>query len=337
MNTSEIHLIPLTENTDLLSIPTYFTQSFFYAAWQKHIGRRIVQLGIKQKNTIIGYVHIVEYPLPFNKTYAYAPYGPVVLENADAVYAALQKNIHKHVRSNCIFVRIEVEEKNILAVASAMQQPLLCVQATAAMQPRAEWWLEIQKSDAELLKSMHEKTRYSIRLSEKRGVRTEIITTDFIQYFDDFYALIQETSARNNFEIHGRSYYEGVFTNLPIGSFLVIAYFDQLILAIDVIVVYSGVANYVFGATTHKEKERCASHGAQWHAVQHARLLGCTFYNFGGITSTHNLKLTWNGITAFKKKFGGFTVYHGKLYDIVLNRPWYIVYSVRKWIQMLIH
>src|SRR5215211_4348444 len=57
--------------------------------------------------------------------------------------------------------------------------------------------------DAELLAQMHQKTRYSVRLAQRRGV---VVNREApgAEAADLFYRLLQETSERNEFGIHSR-------------------------------------------------------------------------------------------------------------------------------------
>src|SRR5690606_28656624 len=54
--------------------------------------------------------------------------------------------------------------------------------------------LDLEKSEEELLKNMHQKTRYNVRLAEKKGVKVEIDNSK--NAFKDYLKLTKETTKR---------------------------------------------------------------------------------------------------------------------------------------------
>ena len=59
-----------------------------------------------------------------------------------------------------------------------------------------------KKTEKRIALGMHEKTRYSIRLAEKKGIAVEIVTNNFEKYFEIFYKLMEGTAERNSFGLH---------------------------------------------------------------------------------------------------------------------------------------
>jgi lipid II:glycine glycyltransferase (peptidoglycan interpeptide bridge formation enzyme) len=185
---------------------------------------------------------------------------------------------------------------------------------------------------------MHEKTRYSIRVAERKGVTAEIVASDFAAYFDKFYELMTTTAERNKFSLHPRAYYERIFQEMEVmpEAYLSIARHANAVLAINLIIMFSGVANYVFGCSDDKERNRMPAYAAQWEAIKEAKRRGCRFYNFGGITSSLDEYEGWEGLTRFKKRFGGEEISHSELYDLVVEPFWYSLYTFRKWLKSVL-
>jgi len=192
--------------------------------------------------------------------------------------------------------------------------------------------LGLDKTEEELLEAMHQKTRYSIRLSERKGVTVKIITEDFEKYFEIFYELMTETAKRNCFSLHQKSYYKNIFQNLSKieNVYLSIAMYGQKVLAIDLVIVFSGIANYVFGGSSSDERNRMPTYLAQWKAIYYAKKINCNYYNFGGISTEDKTYKGWDGLTIFKKKFGGKEVKHSDFFDVVVSPFWYHLYNIRK-------
>ena len=142
---------------------------------------------------------------------------------------------------------------------------------------------------------------------------------------------MSETSQRNGFGLHSKEYYKGVFDNLSNdnNSYLVIAKHEEKILIIDVIIVFGKTANYVFGASSNEFRDTLPSYKAQWEAILHAKKIGCTIYNFGGVSINSQSK-KWEGLSAFKKRWGGEILEHSPFYDIITQPFWYFLYKIKK-------
>ena len=142
-----------------------------------------------------------------------------------------------------------------------------------------------------------------------------------------------QTAKRNGFFLHPKEYYRHIFHSPPPHSYLSVARLGEKILAIDVVVIFAGVAHYVFGASNDEEKNRMPTYAAQWGALGHAKHYGCTSYNFGGISTDRMPVRGWTGLTRFKKNFGGREVVHSDFFDIVIHPFWYHLYTLRKHIK----
>lgn len=313
-----------------------FTQADFYGDWQNNFGFATKRFLALNGQGVVAYFQITSYPLFGDKKYLYIPYGPVTKEFSKDFLNALKKELTRLAKTeNAVFVRLDFTPTapNELLSEFFMKAPLYTYRS-ARFQPRTEWFLGLEKTEEELLKAMHEKTRYSIRLAERKGVIAEIIADGFERYFETFYELMANTAKRNKFGIHQKNYYANIFRGLSKvkNSYLSIASHNGKILAIDMIVVYGKIANYVFGGSSDEERNLMPTYLAQWKAVCRARQLNCAAYNFGGISpaSTRAADNNWDGLTIFKKKFGGYEVKHSDFFDIIIKPFWYYLYKLRK-------
>lgn len=311
-----------------------FTQAEFYGAWQKSLGRVVRRFLISESNQPIMYFQLVKYPLFLGKQYLYAPYGPVSsVSPSKELFLFLRKEVLKITQSeNAVFARLDFTPvpRDASVLRKFFTKSPRATYRSAHFQPRAEWFLDLEKTEDELLMAMHEKTRYSIRLAERKGVVSEIISADFGKYFDAFYRLMQETARRDGFRLHEREYYQSIFQNLTSqNAFLAIAKYQDRILAMNVMMVYGKTAHYVFGGLGNAERNRMPAYAVQWAAIRHAKALGCTHYNFGGVSAGKVYK-GWEGLTVFKQKFGGRRVTHSDFYDVVAERFWYGIYCLAK-------
>lgn len=311
-----------------------FTQASFYGNWQESLGRTVRRFLVYSDKEIIAYFQLIKYPLLLGKNYLYIPYGPVTKDFSKEFFSYIKKEIEGIAKNeNAIFVRLDFTPSVSNDVLSEFftKAPFYTYHS-AYFQPRAEWFLELKKTEDELLAGMHEKTRYSIRLSERKGITAEIITEDFEKYFEIFYELMAETAKRNCFSLHQKSYYKNIFQNLSKieNTYLSIAMYGQKVLAIDLVIVFGGIANYVFGGSSSDERNRMPTYLAQWKAICYAKQIGCNYYNFGGISTKDKTYKGWDGLTIFKKKFGGKEVKHSDFFDVIVSPFWYHLYNFRK-------
>ena len=337
-NIYELREISIEDVFDASSVfpHAHFTQSKVYARVQTASGREVKCFCVYKNNVVVGYFQYIVFPLFGTLTYAYIPYGPLIILNQDGLVVFIKDSITKIARTErFVFMRLDFDpiltkkdETNFFKAPKKSYKGVV-------FQPRNEWVLPVQKSNEELLHGMHEKTRYSIRTAEKREVTTEIITEDFQDYFEIFYTLMSDNARRNGFYLHPKQYYQNYFNAIkyiPHAS-LVLAKYQTDILCMYMFVPYADTVHYIFGASSYHEKNRMPTYAAHFKAMQYVRECGYAYYNFGGIESGADMSLGMRSLTAYKKKFGGKTIVHGGFYDIVTGWGWYFLYIIRKWIK----
>src|SRR3990172_11127379 len=93
------------------------------------------------------------------------------------------------------------------------------------IQPTHTLWLDIEKSEEEILAQMKEKGRYNINLARKKGV--EVAESNDIE---TFYGLHQKSAARDGFKTHSLSYFKDLFIMIKkndLGGLLIGSYQGQ--------------------------------------------------------------------------------------------------------------
>jgi len=341
MKNFEIREIGNGENFDpnIFCEDVPFTQASFYGDWQKKLGRIVKRFLVSSDKEIVAYFQIIKYPLLLGKSYFYIPYGPVTKDFSDDFFTYIKQELKRIAKTeNIVFVRLDFTPRipNETLSKFFAKAPFYTYHS-AYFQPRTEWFLGLEKSENEILMEMHEKTRYSIRLADRKEIKAEIITENFEKYFEVFYKLMSGTAERNGFSLHKKDYYKNIFQNLSkINSYLSIAKYGEKILAIDLIIVFGKVANYVFGGSSNEERNRMPTYLAQWKAICYAKQLNCEYYNFGGIATENKIYKGWDGLTIFKKKFGGKEITHSDFFDVVVSSFWYHLYNFRKLIKKII-
>lgn len=74
----------------------------------------------------------------------------------------------------------------------------------------------------------------------------------------------------------------------------------------------------------------------QWESIKQAKAAGFLVYDFWGIAPQDNSQARWEGITRFKKGFGGERLVSPGAYDYIYHPTWYQIYHLgRKTISKL--
>lgn len=343
-----IRLIEITEKGDWGDGSSSFsdfplTQSFVYGEIQKASGKKIRRFAILHDDIRVGFVQFIEYSLFGTSVYWYAPYGPVMNDFTARDVADIKTCIaHYTKKDNVVFVRLDfspaLNPRSQAIVKSVFTRAPHFSYTGAYFQPRDEWYTDIAGDENAILSAMHQKTRYSVRLAEKRGVNVDIVKKNLTHYLKDFLLLMQVTSKRNNFSLHDEHYYKSYLEEMEESGegFLVVASLSGEILAIHLIVVVGSVAHYVFGSSSNTKRDLCGPYLAHYKAMLESKAMGARFYNFGAVSRKGGEDPKWATLTAFKQKFGGKRIEHSPFYDMVIKPVWYYIYMVRKIIKFYI-
>lgn len=305
----------------------------------RSVSQEVCRFRERERERVIAYFQLIKYPLWRGKSYFYIPHGPVTKDFSKQFLESLKLELKNIARENdAVFIRLDftplIPEKTLSGLFT--KSPFYTYHS-AYFQPRVEWFLNLNKSADQLFKEMHKGARYGVRLAGRRGITTEIVTSNFEKYFSVFYKLMLDTAKRNGFKLHDKIYYQNIFQNLRSdNAYLVIAKYEDKILVIDLVIRYGEVANYVLGGSSNEHRNLMPTYLAQWAAICQAKKLGDAFYNFGGISSGKIYK-GWDGLTIFKKKFGGAEMAHSDFFDIVAQPFWYRLYNLRKFLRQFLN
>lgn len=209
--------------------------------------------------------------------------------------------------------------------------------------------IDLSPSEEELLACMKQKTRYNIRLAEKKGVKLRIGTSDD---FDLLYKMYAETSVRDGFVIRDEEYYKTVWQlfianaqplaassqapTTPRGASLrhtiphaepIIAEVDREPVAAIFVFYFAGRAYYVYGMSRDVHREKMPTYLLQWEAMKRAKSIGCTVYDLWGAPDVFDESDSMWGVYRFKEGLGGNVVRTLGAWDFAPNPFWYKLYS----------
>jgi lipid II:glycine glycyltransferase (peptidoglycan interpeptide bridge formation enzyme) len=292
-----------------------FLQSFEWGELQESLGRKTLKI---QNSGLF-----VKMGLQFKKNYLYSPRGPVNLNFEEISRVAKKENV--------IFVRFEPA----IEKTGEFNLPKNAIKVPHAIPP-ITLLIDLQKTEEEILKSCVEKTRYNIRLSEKKNLE---IKTGGTELFPDFWKLMEETSKRHKIKNFSRGYYEKLLKTKDF-AYLAVIYHEAVPLATGLFVDFAGTTTYLFGASSDEQKNLMAPYFMHFEMIKHARKNGQKYYDFWGINPPdkkhEDYTEKYEGITRFKTGFGGETVSYPGTFDLPINKFWYKIYRIGKFIQSIL-
>lgn len=273
--------------------------------------------------------------LPGGFSYIYAP-RLTHSEGNDFFQQSLEFLREKAREVGAVFVRLEptqLPEK-------------LSLRPVESMQPADTMLVNVRQGEQQLLLDMKPKTRYNIRLAQRKGVT---VTTGVNEKsIRDFLQLMKQTESRHDLSAHGSKYYEKLLRLIPqepaspAESYVTLlsAQSGGRTLAAHLLIGFGDTLTYLFGASSDQDKNLMAPYLLQWEAIRLAASHHYTYYDFFGIApestdakpGAEKRRAKWAGISRFKVSFGGEKQHYPGAFDLVNRGIWYRLY--RTWQQV---
>ena len=188
--------------------------------------------------------------------------------------------------------------------------------------------IDLSAPQDEMLARMKQKTRYNIRLAEKKGVTVRIGTQADLPMLYTMYA---ETSVRDGFVIRDEGYYQTVWQTFmqsiePNAEPLIAEVNGEIVAAIFVFY-FAERAYYVYGMSREAHREKMPNYLLQSEAMKRAKLRGCLIYDLWGAPDEFKESDSMWGVFRFKEGLGGEVIRTLGAWDYAPNPFWYKIYS----------
>ena len=164
--------------------------------------------------------------------------------------------------------------------------------------------VDLALDDATLLAAMKQKTRYNIRLAEKKGVT---VRSGGLADLDMLTGMYAETSVRDGFVIRSADYYLTLWR-----SFIEAGMAEPLIAEVDgqpiaaiFVFHFHGIARYIHGMSREQHRDLMPNYLLQWEAIKRSRQLGCHTYDMWGAPDVFDESDPLWGVYRFKEGFNG--------------------------------
>jgi peptidoglycan pentaglycine glycine transferase (the first glycine) len=264
---------------------------------------------------------VVKHELPFGLSWLEIPRGPL-FESEKGLSEILSEIAKIGKKEKTVFVRMSPFNEFRFSIFVPLAPEANFRISKDDHHPQTSLILDLTQSESDMLAQMKPKGRYNIRLAEKHGIT--------VKPSDDigaFYDILTKTGNRDGFGIHPKSYYENMLKALGNKAQLLLAEYQNKVIAGGIFVYLDEWGIYYYGASDTEFRNLMAPYLIQWSAITEAKKRGCKYYDFLGIAPENATNHPWAGVTDFKKKFGGAVLEYPVAKDMVLRKFWYALYG----------
>ena len=301
-----------------------FLESVDWGMFQESLGRKTIRIGGYQNGILVVAAQAIEYRLPFGQRYFFLPRGPIFSDpeffKTDAVkslFVFFKKEL------GAMFLRYEPPVEFLIGKSTPSSKKSIDINMPRTI------LLDLSRDYETLLQEMHTKTRYNIRLAERKGVEIDLVSS---ASFEKVWPLFETTASRGQFRLHQKNYYAALLKTCSEGSvraFLATARYAGEVVAANVMVDAGSTRTYLHGASSDKHRDVMAPYLLHDALIQDAQVQNLSWYDFWGIAPEGSgAEHHHAGITRFKKGFGGEEVQYPGTYDYVFRPGIYKTYGL---------
>lgn len=244
----------------------------------------------------------------------YSPRGPLTdwsdLEKFEKILHEMEEMCRKQ---DAIFIKIDpeiIQSINEEELNPAWNQIIYILKkrrwrySPEQIQFKNTVWIDLAKTEDLLLAGMKQKTRYNIRLAEKKGVKIRIGDEKDLKRLFQIYA---ETSLRDGFAIRSKEYYLDLWRLFIQKSmaYPLIAECEGEVIAGLFLFIFAGKAWYLYGMSTNHHREKMPNYLLQWEAIKLAKSKNVQTYDLWGAPDSLSPDDRMWGVYRFKEGLGG--------------------------------
>jgi hypothetical protein len=263
-------------------------------------------------------------------SFAYVPWGPELPPSfpagdreRNAALEELARALRPLLPGDTAFIRFDPPwyAEGAEAVPPPIYPPFS--RSGADVQPPDTVLVDLRSPEEDILRGMKPKCRYNIGLAERKGVTVRRADEDGL---DVFYTLFQETAKRDGISIHGREYYQTLFS--PCRDYasgiggrgspeirLYLAEHEGEAIAAVILLFRETEGVYLYGASSDHKRNLMAPYALQWRAMRDAKAAGCLWYDLFGIPPADDPAHPMAGLYRFKTGFGGRVIHRPGSWD----------------------
>jgi lipid II:glycine glycyltransferase (peptidoglycan interpeptide bridge formation enzyme) len=305
-------------------------QAWEWGEFKTETGLEVERFGLFDQGKFLKAWQVTFSSLPLGFSVGYFPKGPV----PDKGMVEAVKEVAREKRA--IYVKFEPEDiqrryENIKGKINSIPieenkteyQKFNLIDAEENIFSQHTFVLDISKDQRKLMENMHPKTRYNIRLSERKGVR--VLIDNSTQALETFIKLLfEDTVERQGFYMHNPDYFRLLFKHMSSMANIFIAKKGTAILGAWMIFNYKDRIFYPYGASSSSMRNLMASNLLCWEAIKYGQSIGAKKFDmWGSMGPDPDISHPWYGFHRFKQGYGGELIKSSGAWDLVANSVLY--------------
>ncbi len=369
-----VKVVTSAEKDAFNAVATHPLQSYEWGEFREKTGIKIIRRGVEEDGKLVDGFQLTIHKIPRTPwNIGYLPKGRLpsrevleelkkIGESEKCVFIQLEPNVRRDTK---ILRYKDTKQEEISPNILISQYPNI----TSSAHPlftKYTFILDLTKSEDELLKNMHPKTRYNIRVAQKNGVTVQENNSD--EAFEEYLKLTWQTTKRQGFYAHTKDYHRKMWQTLssitvqpstrlnlrkngetdqranqnpttdngkPITeknqllAHLLTATHQGKILVAWIMFVFHDTLYYPYGASSNESREVMASNVMMWEAIRFGKKLGLKKFDmWGSLGPDASPSDPWYGFHRFKQGYGPELVEFVGSYDLIINPLLYQLYKV---------
>lgn len=302
-------------------------QSWEWGEFRLKTGIKVIRLGIRQNQKLTEALQFTIHPIPFTRYNI--GYLPKSGKHSSVMLKALSEYGKKF---NCIFIKLEPNISKDDFKSWPNIEGVEIIYSSHPLFTKYTFQLDLSKSEEDLLKAMHPKTRYNIKVAQKNGV---IVTEDNSQEaFNNYLKLMTETTIRQKFYAHNKNYHHLMWETLrssKIAHLFTAVYTHgnkRCVLTAWILFIFNGILYYPYGASSTLYKNVMASNLMMWEAIKFGKKNNAKLFDmWGSLGFNADPRDAWYGFHKFKQGYGPKLVELAGSFDLVTNKNVYRLYN----------
>jgi len=321
----------ITENDKELydSAVSHPLQSYAWGEFKKAMGQNVERICIYENNNQkpLSAFQASFHKIPYiGGTVGYLPKG--CMPDTDQISALKEISL----KQKAVFIKLEPdvyagfdcdggvfkEQKDFLLENGAV--------AGKSLFTKYNFHLDLTPSLDDLFAGFKSKTRYNVRLAEKKGVK---ITEDSTENgMETYIRLMLETTSRQKFFSHTPAYYRTMWNVIgkQENSMMRIfhAMYQEQPLVSWIIFLFNGKLYYPYGASSDAYREVMASNLMMWEMIKYGHEKSCACFDlWGSLGPEPDSKDPWYGFHRFKEGYSPALMQNIGTYDLVNKKFMY--------------
>ncbi len=301
-------------------------QSSLWGRVKAMLGWRAVRVVAVKDGRICGGAQLLLRALPPLGAVGYVPRGPVLAADDPHLRDLVLRELETVTRRTRVaFVVVQPPAAGPAAAPDLCRRGYREAGRLLESHPTCTVMVDLSRDEAELLTAMKSKTRYNVRLAQRKDVTVREAGEDDIPVF---HRLLTATGERQRFAVPSQEYFRDLLRVMAPGGHarIFVAEVHGEPVSASLLIAFGDTVSYKRGAWSGRQGQLHPNELLHWTAMRWAKRQGYRYYDFEGIdapVSGHGgngpAASATGSVSSFKLGFGGTVVASPGPYELVLN------------------